>query len=466
MPMDHEHFQSPLSWRYGSDAMRGIWSEATKRRQMRRAWLALAEAQAEVGLVSQAAVDDLRRTVGDIDIDRTTEIESRTRHDVMAEILTWAEQAQVGGGSIHLGATSEDINDTVYALRLRDALALIRSSLSEVILALADRVDETADLVTQGWTHIQPAAPTTVGYRLASTLQDLVTDLGQIGDAAENLRAKGFKGATGTGSSFATLLGDRGVSPSELEASAMQRLGVRAALITTQVAPRKQEWLVLNALAGIAASASRFAFNIRLLQSPPFGEWSEGFDPEQIGSSAMPWKRNPIDAENVNSLARLVAALPAVAWQNEALSLLERTLDDSANRRIILPEAFLLVDEILRRTLRLCRRLTVEPAAVRATLERFGPFAATELVLLMASAAGGDRQSIHERIRRHSIDAWSAVERGEDNPLAKALAADEVLAELIPPERILDLVSRPTSHVGDAPDRARSMAALAREAAG
>lgn len=465
MSIDHERFQSPLSWRYGSEAMRGVWAEATKRRLMRRVWLALAEAQAEVGLVTAEAIDDLRRTIDTIDIDRAAEIEGRIRHDVMAEILAWAEQAPVGGGSIHLGATSEDINDTVYALRIRDALELIRAALVELITALADRVEETADLVTQGWTHIQPAAPTTVGYRLASTLQDLVTDLDELSRATAGVRAKGFKGATGTGSSFAALLEGRGVGPSELEASAMARLGVPAALITTQVAPRKQEWLVLNALAGIAASASRFAFNIRLMQSPPFGEWSEGFEAGQVGSSAMPWKRNPIDAENVNSLARLVAALPAVAWQNEALSLLERTLDDSANRRIVLPEAFLLVDEILKRSVRLARRLTIEPAAIAGALERYGPFAATELVLLIASAAGGDRQALHERIRGHSLDAWRAVEAGQPNPLAASLAGDEVIAALVPPNRIRELIDRPSAHVGDAPQRARRMAELARRAA-
>ena len=446
--------------------MRTLWGEATKRRLMRRAWLALAEAQSEVGLVTEEQLVDLRRTLETIDIERAAEFEARIRHDVMSEILTWAEQAPDGGGAIHLGATSADINDTVYALRIRDSLALTHSSLANVVSALADRVDETADLVTQGWTHIQPAAPTTVGYRLASTLQDLVSDLQSITDVTDRLRAKGFKGATGTGSSFGTLLEGRGIGPSELEASAMRRLDVRPALITTQVAPRKQEWHILNALAGIAASASRFAFNIRLMQSPPYGEWSEGFGADQVGSTAMPWKRNPIDAENVNSLARLVAALPSVAWQNESLSLLERTLDDSANRRIILPEAFLLVDEILKRTHRLTVRLSVEPKAISATLERYGPFAATELVLMTASAAGGNRQALHERIRRHSLDAWQAVEDGGSNPLAELLAADEVISALVSPDRIRDLVGRPSAHVGDAPERARKMAAVAREAAG
>lgn len=465
MEIDHTRYQSPLSWRYGSAAMREVWSEATKRRLMRRAWLALARAQAEFGLVDRAAVEDLERTVDDIDIERAAEIEARTRHDVMAEILAWAEQAPVGGGAIHLGATSEDINDTVYALRLREAGALVRSGLVDVILALAMRVDETADLVTQGWTHLQPAAPTTVGYRLASSLQDFATDLHELDAATGAIRAKGFKGATGTGASFGALLAGRGVGPSELENAAMERLGIEAALVTTQVAPRKQEWLLLNALAGIAASASRLAFNVRLLQSPPYGEWSEGFEPGQVGSSAMPWKRNPIDAENVNSLARLVATLPGVAWQNEALSLLERTLDDSANRRLILPEGFLLVDEILARSLRLCRRLVFETEAISATLDRFGPFAATELVLLSASAAGGDRQELHERIRRASLVAWAAIERGEPNPLAELLAEDELIASLLPRERILELAGGTVGHVGDAPERARAMASLARERA-
>lgn len=460
--IDHETYQSPLTWRYGSPEMRALWSEAGRRRLMRRVWLALAGAQAELGLVRPEQLAALEATAEDVDIARAEEIEKGTRHDVMAEILAWGEQAPEGRAVIHLGATSADITDNADALRIREALRLLRERLRSLVMELAARVDAEADRVTLGWTHIQPAAPTTVGYRLAGALQDFLQDLEQLEATLGGLRAKGFKGATGTAASYAALLEGTGATPAEMEAAALARLGIRAWPVTTQVYPRKMDWRVLSALAGIAGSASTLALNIRLLQSPPFGEWSEGFAEGQVGSSAMPWKRNPINAENVGSLARYVAALPNVAWQNESLSMLERTLDDSANRRLTLPGGFLATDEILRRCYRLVTRLVVEEGAVRATLDRFGPFAASERVLVEAAAAGGDRQSLHERIKQHSLAAWQAVERGEPNPLAERLAGDEALLRLLPAERIRHLLAEPGAHVGDAPERARALAAEAR----
>jgi adenylosuccinate lyase len=462
----YETYQSPFSWRYGSPEMRVLWSEATKRRLMRRVWLALAEAQHEAGLVTRAQLDELRETVEDIDIERAAEIERETRHDVMAEIRTWAEQTPLGGGVIHLGATSADVNDTVYPLRVRASMSLIRERIVAVLRVLADRVEEQADIPTLGWTHLQPAAPTTVGYRLAMALQDFVADLRDLDHALGTVVAKGFKGAVGTSASYAALLEGTGVGADELERSALARLDLEAAAVTNQVYPRKIDVRVLNALAGVAASASTFALNVRLLQSPPFGEWSEGFADGQVGSTAMPWKRNPIDAENIGSLARYAAALPMVAWQNEATSMLERTLDDSANRRIVLPEAFLATDEILRRVHKLCARMAVDERGVRGTLERFGPFAASESVLLAAASAGGDRQSLHEIVREHAMAAWAAVERGEPNPLPERLASDPAITAHVPRDEVLRLVARPEAHVGLAPERARRMAAEARTAIG
>jgi adenylosuccinate lyase len=462
--IDHERYQSVWSWRYGSPAMRALWSEAEKRRLMRRVWLALAEAQAERGLVTAAQLADLRRTAGDVDIARALAHEAVTRHDVMAEIRAWADQAPQGGAILHLGATSADVTDNVDALRTRDALALIRRALCDAILALAERVEQLADVVTLGWTHLQPAAPTTIGYRLAGALQDLVVDLEQLDACARGLRGKGFKGAVGNAASYAALAGGP-EGATAIEEAAMARLGLAAAPVTTQVYPRKQDWLVLNALAGIAASASTFALNVRLMQSPPFGEWSEGFAEGQVGSSAMPWKRNPINAENIGSLGRFVAALPGIAWQNESLSMLERTLDDSANRRIVLAEAFLASDEIVRRLSGLIAALQVEPQAVAATLERFGPFAAAERVLIEAAGRGGHRQALHEAIRGHSLAAWAEVEAGRPNPLSERLAAEPLIAAHLRPEEVRALVAAPERHVGSAPGRARAMAAAARAAA-
>jgi len=318
--------------------------------------------------------------------------------------------------------------------------------------------------VTLGWTHIQPAAPTTVGYRLAGTLGDLLSDLDLVDHALASVRGKGFKGAVGTRGSYVGLLEGRGVTAAELDADAMRRLGLEAATVATQVYPRKTDWHVLSVLAGIAATASRCAANLRVLQSPPFGEWSEGFAPDQVGSTAMPWKRNPINAENINSLARFVATLPSVAWQNDAFNLLERTLDDSANRRIILPEAFLATEEVLLRTTHLARELTLDTAAIQRTLDRFGPFAAVERVLLAAAGAGGDRQALHERLRLHSMTAWQAIERGEPNPLAELAAADEEITYYVDSATVRHLLRHPDAHVGDAPERAREMARRARGA--
>jgi adenylosuccinate lyase len=460
---DHEVFQSPFSWRYGSPEMRRLWSEAEKRRLMRRVWLALAEAEAEVGLVSEAQLEEMRRTVEDVDIDRASEIERVTRHDVMAEIRTWAEQAPLAAPILHLGATSADVTDNVDALRLRHALRLARESLTRVIGLLADRVDETADAPTLGWTHLQPAAPTTVGYRLASSLQDFVMDLASIDWTGRQVRGKGFKGAVGTSASYAALLAGTGMEPAQLEAHAMRRLGLEAFPVTGQVYPRKLDWLALNVLAGIAASAGTLAYNVRILQSPPFGEWSEGFGPGQVGSTAMPWKRNPINAENVDSLARLVASYPALAWQNEAAMLLERTLDDSANRRVALPEAFLAADEILARTARLVAALDVDEQAIDKNLARYGPFAALEPLLMACARAGADRQEMHEVLRRHAMEAWARVASGEDNPLADALAADPAVTRYVAPDEMRQILASPARSVGDAPQRARAMARAARE---
>jgi adenylosuccinate lyase len=246
----------------------------------------------------------------------------------------------------------------------------------------------------------------------------------------------------------------------------MATLDLPVAEVATQVYARKRDFEVLSLLAAIAASAARFAFNVRLLQSPVFGEWAEGFAPGQIGSSAMPWKRNPIDAENVTSLARLVASLPAVAWANAADNLLERTLDDSANRRIVLPEGFLATDEILRRCAEIATRLVVDRGAIRALLDRFGPFAASEQVLLAAAAAGGDRQSLHEVLRGHSLAAWDAVAAGEPNPLVERLAAEPRLLALVPADRIRALLAAPEKDLQYAMDQARAAAARARAAVG
>lgn len=454
---NHSTYISPYTWRYGSEAMRRVWSLETQRKLWRRIWLALAEAQQQAGLVRADQVADLRAHVDDIDIARALEIEAEIHHDLMAEVRTYAEQCPVGGGIIHLGATSMDVEDNADALRLRDALDLIVASVRDLLRILADRIEAEADRVCMAFTHLQPAEPTTVGYRLANYAQDLLADYTDLVRIRAGIRGKGFKGAVGTGASYAELLRGTALTPADLEARIMQALSLDAFTIAHQTYPRRQDWAVVNALASVAMTGYRLAFDVRLLQSPPFGEWAEPFGAKQVGSSAMPFKRNPINAENVDSLARLVAALPRVAWDNAAHHLLERTLDDSGNRRSMLPEAFLVTDEILRRLNRIVSNLRIDASAVAHNLQRYGTFAATERVLMEAARHGGDRQELHEVIREHSLAAWDALRAGQPNPLPDLLASDDRITRHVDPAAVRDLLDA-SGHIGDAPDRARRLA--------
>ena len=461
----HESYLSPLTWRYGSENMRRIWSEAEKRRLMRRVWVALAEAQCEAGLVTAMQAADLRARQDDINIERAQQIEEEIRHDLMAEIRTYAEQCPVGGPVIHLGATSMDVLDNVDALRLRTGLDQIIERLKRSLAALAARIADDAGTPAIAFTHIQPAEPTTVGYRFAQHGQDLLADLEELQRVRKGIRGKGIKGAVGTSASYDQLLSDSEFTPRQLEERVMQKLDLHSFEAATQTYPRKQDWLVVNALAGLCASLHKFAFDLRILQSPPFGEWSEPFGSKQVGSSAMPFKRNPIAAENIDSLTRQVAALPRIAWDNSALNLLERTLDDSANRRLYLPEAFLLTDEVLIRCLPLIEGITVWPGPTARNLRDYGVFAATERLLMEAVKAGGDRQRLHELIREQSLVAWKALQEGKPNPLADNLLKDPRITDLVPPERAHSLLQA-SDYVGDAPQRAGNIASAILAAVG
>jgi adenylosuccinate lyase len=460
---DHTTYLSPFTWRYGTPAMRRTWCQVHQRQLWRQVWVALAEVQAEFGLVSAEQVADLRAHADQIDLARAQAIEAEIQHDLMAELRAYAEQCTVGGGILHLGATSADIEDNADALRLREALELILAALRDVLAALAAQIDTWADTVSMGFTHIQPAEPTTVGYRLAQYGQDLLEDWHELRRVRDRVRGKGMRGAVGTSASFADLLREVGRTPADLEARVMDRLGLAAFPVATQTYPRKQDWLVLNALAGLAGSLNKLMFDLRVLQSPPLGEWAEPFRARQVGSSAMPFKRNPVAAEKVNSLARWVAALPRIAWDNAAFSLLERTLDDSANRRLILPGAFLAVDEILRTSGGVIRELRINRDMVTRNLALYGTFAAVERVLMALVKAGADRQSMHERLRAHSMQAWARVAAEGSNPLCEMLSADGEITRYIPGDRVRALMDA-GSYVGDAPERARRLAGEIRHA--
>lgn len=436
--------------------MRQLWSEAEKRRNWRNLWVALAEVQSEYGLVSVEQAADLRSHSDQVDVPRALEIEASIQHDLMAELKTFAEQAPIGGPILHLGATSMDIEDNADALRIRQGLELIMDRLDELLGLFAEKILAYAELPLIAFTHLQPAEPSTLGYRLAVYAQDLLIDREQISRARRDLKGKGFKGAVGTGAAYAELLGGS-EKVAEFEARLSSRLGLPFFQIANQVYPRKQDYQVINALAGLGGSLYKFAFDLRLLQSPPVGELSEPFRAQQVGSSAMPFKRNPINAEKIDSLARQLAGLPRLAWDNAAHSLLERTLDDSANRRTVLPEAFLITDEILGTASRILRGLQVNEAAIRRNFEIYAPFAATERVLMAASKRGGDRQALHERLRMHAMAAWSALQAGEDNPLSDLLAGDEFIQRYLSAGEI-QLLMDASQHTGDAPQRAKRLA--------
>lgn len=455
---DHHTFISPLTWRYGSAEMRQIWSEIHKRKLMRRVWVALAAAQHRAGLVTTAQLEDLRQHQEQVDLARALQIEREVRHDVMAEIRAFAEQCPHGGAIIHWGATSADITDNVDVLRMREALTLLELRLTRLLHAFEQRIRDTAHMPVMAYTHIQPAEPTTLGYRFAVYAQDLLDDFRDLQALRDSLRGKGIKGATGAQASFREILEDAAATPAELEADVMRRLSLPYYPVATQTYSRRQDLRVVQTLATMAATLHKFALDFRLLQSPAFGEWAEPFASQQVGSSAMPFKRNPINMENVNSLTRQLASLPAVAWANAGQAALERSLDDSANRRLFLPQAFLLADETLRRTARIVQEMRIDEEAIAANMARYGPFAATERVLMALVAAGADRQQAHEWIRQASLQAWESVQRGADgNPLPGILASDTRITEHIPQTRLRDLMDA-TTHIGTAPERALALA--------
>lgn len=460
-------FQSPFTWRYGSDAMRAVWSEVHKRQVWRGIWVALAEAESQFGLVTPGQVADLRAHAMQVDLDRALAIEAEIRHDLMAEVKAFAEQCPMGGGIIHLGATSADVEDNADALRLRESLDLLLDKVKTLLGVLAAQIEKWADTPTMAFTHIQPAEPTTIGYRLAQYAQDMLMDYAEVARVRGEIKGKGFRGAVGTSASYIELVKDaplalreagRGTGGESLESLVMHALDLEAFGVATQTYPRKQDWLVLNALAGLAMSLHKFAFDLRVLQSPPIGEWSEPFGSKQVGSSAMPFKRNPINAEKIDSLARYLAVLPRVAWDNASNSLLERTLDDSANRRIILPEAFLCADELLITARRLMSDLVIDEAAVARNFAAYAPFAATERLLMALVKAGADRQEMHEVIREHSLQAWTQIAAGRPNPLFYDLVADARIAGYLDVQVIRSLLDA-RGYVGNAPERARHIAA-------
>lgn len=452
---DFSLYQSPFSWRYGSPEMRLVWSEENKRRLWRRIWVALAKVESSFGLVGAEQVRDLEEHAEEIDLVRSMQVEAQIHHDLMAEVKVFAAQCPKGGGIIHLGATSMDIKDNAEVLQMRRSMDLLLDKLKGLLLRFAEQIETYADMPCMAFTHLQPAEPTTLGYRFASYAQDLLNDWEELSLRRVSLRGKGFKGAVGTAASYAELVGVNNLE--KFERGLSEALELEFFPISTQTYTRKQDYQILSALAGMGITLYKFAVDLRLLQSPPVGEWAEPFAEQQVGSSAMPFKRNPIKAEEINSLSRLLAHTPLTAWHNAASSFLERTLDDSANRRVLLPESFLICDEILEVAKRILDGLTLNVPAIRRNVATYAPFANTERLLMLLVKAGADRQVMHARLRQHALAVWQALQEGQAQDLSERLARDEELVKFVPAEKIR-LTMQSEGYTGFAAQRARWMA--------
>ena len=438
----HDTYETPLNSRYASREMQKIFSPDRKFTTWRRLWVALAESEMEMGLpVTQKQVDELKAHVEDIDYEAARRHEERTRHDVMAHVLAYGDVCPNARGVIHLGATSCYVTDNADILMLRDALTLVREKLLEVIRRLRAFALEYKDLPTLGYTHLQPAQLTTVGKRAALWMQDLLMDLDEVNFALSSLKLLGNRGATGTQESFMKLFDGDGEKVDDLERRIARKVGMEKCFaVSGQTYPRKLDSRVLGALSGIAQSAYKFAQDLRLLQS--FREVEEPFEKGQIGSSAMAYKRNPMRSERICALARHVMALTQDAQMTAATQWFERTLDDSANRRLSLPEAFLATDAVLELYANIASGMVVYPAMIGKRVMENLPFMATEAILMEGVRLGGDRQELHERIRVHSQAAAARMKQeGKESDLMERIAADpafpmdhEHLTKLLAPE--------------------------------
>jgi adenylosuccinate lyase len=448
---DHDRYTSPLAERYASKAMLELWSPSMRHGLWRQLWLALAEAEKELGVpIPDEAIVQMREHLDDIDFDAVTAYERRFRHDVMAHVHAFGDAAPAARGFIHYGATSAYVTDNGDLILMRRAMELLRGKIIRVLRALAAFAREWRAEATLGSTHLQPAQPTTVGKRATLWMQDLLLDLADLDHRIATLPCRGVKGTTGTQASFLEIFDGDHTKVRELDARVAAKIGFATSIpVSGQTYSRKLDAQVLGAVAGVAASAMKFSGDLRVLQS--VGEIEEPFEAEQIGSSAMAYKRNPMRCERIASLARFVITLEPNANLTHGVQFFERTLDDSANRRLVIPESFLATDAILILMENIASGLEVHAARIRRRLEDELPFMATEELIVRAVRAGGDRQVAHERIRQHSIEAARALKDGaERNDLLDRLSADPAFGV-----RMADLEAalEPNRFVGRAPQQ-------------
>ncbi len=453
--MNFDQYQNPLITRYASKDLVHLWSPQSIHSTWRRLWVALAQAEHELGLdISAEQVAELRSAVDTIDFAKAAQYERELRHDVMAHVHAYGDQCPSARGIIHLGATSCYVTDNTDLILFKESLKILRDRLVGVIDRLANFAAQYRDLACLGYTHLQPAQPTTVGKRAALWCYDLVLDLEELEHRLDRLRFRGVKGTTGTQASFLQLFDGDHAKVETLDRLVARKMAFDAvAPVTGQTYSRKVDAQILALLSGIGQSAHKAGTDLRLLQS--FKEIEEPFEEKQIGSSAMAYKRNPMRAERMCSLSRFVISLSSSAEQTAAVQWMERTLDDSANRRLTLPQAFLGIDAVLILYRNIAEGLVVYPQVIARRLEAELPFMATESILMAGVAAGGDRQELHERIRVHSHEAAREVkEFGRQNDLLERLARDPAFARV----KFDDLMNA-ANYIGRAPEQVETFLA-------
>lgn len=444
-------YESPLCSRYASAEMQYLFSPDKKFSTWRRLWVALAEAEHELGLpVTEEQIAQMREHIDDINYDVAEAREKEVRHDVMSHVYAYGVQCPKAAGIIHLGATSCYVGDNTDIIIMTQAMELIEKRLVNVIAALAKFADEYKSMPTLAYTHFQPAQPTTVGKRASLWLQDLVLDLEEVRHQLSKAKLLGSKGTTGTQASFLELFAGDHSKARELDALIAKKMGYKGCFaVSGQTYSRKLDSQMLSVLSGIAQSAAKFSSDIRLLQH--LKEIEEPFEKKQIGSSAMAYKRNPMRSERIASLARYVVVDALNPAMTMSAQWFERTLDDSANKRISVPEAFLATDAILSLYLNVVSGLVVYPKVIEQHLMKELPFMATENIMMDAVKRGGDRQELHEHIRVHSMEAGKKVKQeGEENDLLDRIAADPVFG--VTRAELSDIL-KPEMYVGRSPEQ-------------
>ena len=443
--MGKDIYESPLSSRYASKYMLHLFSPDTRFQTWRRLWVALARAEHGLGLpITQEQVDELAAHITDIDYAVAEQREHEVRHDVMAHVYAYGKAAPTAAGIIHLGATSCYVTDNADLILYRDGLRYLRGQLLSVMRNLSVFAREYAETPTLGYTHYQPAQPVTVGKRATLWMQDFRTDLEELDFVIDSMRFLGCRGTTGTEASFLDLFDGDGDKVDEMNRCIASEFGFEKCFsVSGQTYPRKTDSRILNVLSSIGQSAYRMANDIRLLQHDRQVE--EPFEKNQIGSSAMPYKRNPMRSERICSLSRYLMADAANAPMTASTQWLERTLDDSANRRISMPEGFLCADAVLRLCQSVTKGLHVNEEIVRRALREYLPFLATENIMMEAVKRGGDRQELHEKIRRHSMAATARMKEGEACDLLDRLAGDPAFGMT---REELDAVMEPKLYIG------------------